>query len=104
MRTRATAPWIRFPVRLAEGGLRGIAGAIGTREHATKKVPAPTRADRHSRPSFTASYDPKDETLRVADEQESVEVCTAGAPALLRLRPDLGDVCLFRFRYQSRRT
>ncbi len=68
----------KFLVKLAEGGLRAITGAIGHRDHANYTVETPTALIGIRGSSFTAFYDPGDKTLRVANEQDSIQVCTSG--------------------------
>ena len=67
----------RYFVNLVEGGLRSITGLIGKRNHDNYKVQTPTALIGIRGSAFTAYFDPRDRTLKVAGEQDAIEVCTS---------------------------
>ncbi|MGY4149297.1 FecR family protein, partial [Variovorax sp. PvP013_2] len=66
----------RYKVSLLQGGLRSITGEIGKRNHDSYKVQTPTGTIGIRGPGFTAFFDPADRSLKVAGEQDAIEVCT----------------------------
>jgi len=67
----------RYLVALLQGGLRSITGLIGKRNHDNYKVQTPTALIGIRGSAFTAFFDPADRSLKVAGEQDAIEVCTA---------------------------